>query len=259
MMKNSNVTKLIKSVQFALTKHSPEILTGLGIAGMITTTVLAVRATPKAMKICEAERLDRTNNYIEEPTKIEYVKACWKCYIPTVVTGAMSIACLIGASSVNIRRNAALATAYKLSETALNEYKEKVVETIGEKKEKSIKDAIDKEHIEKNPVQQNDIIITGKGDTLCYDKMFGRYFKSDIDKLKKIENELNRRMRNEDYISLNEFYYEVGLDGVDAGDFIGWNINDGYIDLEFSSQLSSDGTPCLVVSFGTQPKYDFNR
>lgn len=259
MMKNSNVTKLIKNVQFELTKHSPEILTGLGIAGMITTTVLAVRATPKAMKICEAEKLDRINNYIGEPTKIEYVKACWKCYIPTVVTGAMSIACLIGASSVNIRRNAALATAYKLSETALNEYKEKVVETIGEKKEKSIKDAIDKEHIEKNPLQQNDIIITGKGDTLCYDKMFGRYFKSDIDKLKKIENELNRRMRNEDYISLNEFYYEVGLDGVIGGDIIGWNIDRGYIDLEFSSQLTMDGTPCLVVSFGNMPRYDYNK
>lgn len=257
MMKNSNVTKFIKSVQFALTKHSPEILTGLGIAGMITTTVLAVKATPKAMRICEAEKLDRANNYIEEPTKIEYVKACWKCYIPAAVTGTVSIACLIGASSVNVRRNAALATAYKLSETALNEYKEKVVETIGEKKEKSIKDAIAKDKVEKDPVNQQNIIVTGKGETLCYDGLFGRYFKSDMDKLKKIENDLNLRLRNENYISLNEFYYEVGLDGVGAGDDLGWNIERGYLELHFSSQLASDGTPCLVVGFDTPPRYDY--
>lgn len=259
MMKNLNVTKFIKNAQFVLSKHSPEILTGLGIAGMVTTTVLAVKATPKAMKICEAERLNLVNDYKDEPTKLDYVKACWKCYIPAAVTGTVSIACLVGASSVNVRRNAALATAYKLSETVLSEYKEKVVETIGEKKEKTIKDAIAKDHVEKNPVKQNDIVITGKGDTLCCDKLFGRYFKSDIDKLKKIENDLNRRMRNEDYISLNEFYYEVGLDSVDAGDYLGWNIDRGYIELEFSSQLATDGTPCLVVSFLTPPRYDYNR
>lgn len=257
MMKKSNITNFIKNAQFVLSKHSPEILTGLGIAGMITTTILAVKATPKAMKICEAEKLDRVTDYEKEPTKFEYVKLCWKCYIPAVVTGTMSIACLIGASSVNLRRNAALATAYKLSETALTEYKEKVVETIGEKKEKTIKDAIAKDHVEKNPVKQQEVIVTGKGETLCYDELCGRYFRSDIDKLKKIENELNRRMRDEMYISLNEFYYEVGLDDIAAGHDIGWNIDKGYIELSFSSQLASDGTPCLVVSFSNPPKYNF--
>lgn len=260
-MKKSNLTKFIKDAQFILSKHSPEILTGLGIAGMVTTTVLAVKATPKAMKICEVTRLDRVNDYKEEPTKLEYVKACWKCYIPAAVTGTVSIACLVGASSVNVRRNTALATAYKLSETALSEYKEKVVETIGEKKEKTIKEAIKKDKIEKDPVQQQNIIVTGKGETLCYDELFGRYFKSDIDKLKKIENELSYRMRSDDYISLNEFYYEVGLDSVVAGDSLGWNIDrcPKGIELDYSSQLASDGTPCLVVGFSTPPTYDYDR
>lgn len=258
-MNKSKLSTFLKDTQLILSKHSPEILTGLGIAGMVTTTILAVKATPKAMKICEVKRLDRVNNYEEEPTKIEYIKACWKCYIPAAVTGTVSIACLVGASSVNVRRNAALATAYKLSETALTEYKEKVVETIGEKKEQTVKDAIAKDKVEQNPVNQQSIIVTGKGETLCYDSLFGRYFKSDIEKLKKIENDLNRRMRSEDYISLNEFYYEVGLDGVGAGYDLGWNIERGYIELEFSSQLASDGTPCLVVGFNTPPKYDYNR
>ena len=257
-MKNLNVTKFIKNAQFVLSKHSPEILTGLGIAGMVTTTVLAVKATPKALRIIEDYEECILCDH-EKIKPVDAVRITWKCYIPAAVTGTISIACLIGASSVNVRRNAALATAYKLSETALMEYREKVVETIGEKKEKTIKDAIAKDYVEKNPVKQNEIVITGKGDTLCCDKLFGRYFKSDMDKLKKIENELNRRMRNENYISLNEFYYEVGLDGVDAGDLLGWNIDRGYIDLDFSSQLATDGTPCLVVSFWNQPRYDYDR
>lgn len=270
MMKNLNVTKFIKNAQFVLSKHSPEILTGLGIAGMVTTTVLAVKATPKALRLIEQEEeyreYDRDHGIPdmiapEKVSAIDAIKLCWKCYIPAAVTGTVSIACLIGASSVNVRRNTALATAYKLSETALTEYREKVVETIGEKKEKTLKEAIAKDKVEKDPVTQKNIIVTGKGDTLCYDELFGRYFKSDIDKLKKIENDLSFRMRNEDYISLNEFYYEVGLDSVKAGDLIGWNINrcPKGIELDFSSQLASDGTPCLVVGFNTPPQYDYDR
>lgn len=255
-MSKLNLSKLIKNTQFVLSKHSPEILTGLGIAGMITTTVLAVKATPKALRCIDDAAYEKEELSL---TGVEKVKACWKCYIPAAITGTVSIVCLIGASSVNARRNTALATAYKLSETALTEYREKVVETIGEKKERNIKDAIAKDNVEKNPVMQQNVIITGKGDTLCYDKLFGRYFKSDIDALKKLENELNRRMFSESYISLNDFYYEVGLDGVDAGEDLGWNIDNGYIDLNFSSQLSSDGQPCLVVSFNIPPKYEYYK
>jgi hypothetical protein len=184
---------------------------------------------------------------------------CWKCYIPSAITGVTSTACLIGASSVNLRRNAALATAYTLSETALTEYREKVVETLGEKKEKVVRDAIAKDKVTNDPVNQQNIIITGKGETLCYDAMFGRYFRSDIDKLKKIANDLNRRMRDEMYISVNEFFYEVGLGDVAAGHDLGWNIDKGYIELEFSSQLASDGTPCLVIGFETPPTYGFRN
>lgn len=255
-MKKINITNFIKNAQFIVSKHSPEILTGLGIAGMITTTILAVKATPKAIRLIE----DYEESILCDHEKIKpavAVKLTWKCYIPAAVTGTVSIACLIGASSVNVRRNTALATAYKLSETALTEYRDKVVETIGEKKEKTIKEAIAKDKIEKNPVNQQNVIVTGKGDTLCYDHLFGRYFKSDIEKLRKIENELNRRMRDEMYITLNEFYYEVGLDAVDAGDLIGWNIDRGYIELEFSSHLASNGTPCLDINFSVPPTYNY--
>ena len=101
------------------------------------------------------------------------------------------------------------------------------------------------------------MIITERGNTLCYDAVSGRYFKSDIDKLKKAANELNRQMRDEMYISLNDFYYEIGLNPVSIGDELGWNIDQGYIDLSFSSQLADDGTPCLVIEYHIAPRYDF--
>ena len=175
---------LIKSISTGLSKHGPAILTALGITGMVGTTVLAVKATPKALDLIENKKEELEKDSL---TAIETVKATWKCYIPAAITCTTSIACLIGASSVNAKRNAALATAYKLSESALIEYRDKVVETIGEKKEQTVRDAIAKDHVDRNPVTNNEVIITDKGYTLCYDELSGRYFYSDIEKIKKGE------------------------------------------------------------------------
>lgn len=256
-MNKSNVTKIFKSIQTNMTKHSPEILTGLGITGMLVTTVMAVRATPKAMRLCE--QLEHEHEHDTELRKIDYVKVAWKCYIPAAVTGATSIACLVGASSVNARRNAALATAYKLSETAFIEYKDKVVETIGEKKEEIIKDKVAKEKIEKHPVTSKEVIITDKGSTLCYDGLFGRYFKSDIEAIRRAVNEINRQIVVHGYVSLNEFYSELGLSPIKMGDDLGWNIDDREIRVDFSSQLAEDGTPCLVIDFSVSPKKEYSK
>ena len=273
-MHKPNVSKVYNDLKKATIKHSPEILTGIGIAGMVSTTVLAVKATPKALLLIENEKKEQNRILREEALAqhkeaipiidrlkpIDAIKVAWKPYIPAAITGTLSVACLIGASSVNIRRNAALATAYSLSETALRDYREKVVETIGEKKEQTVRDAVAKERLEKNPVENKEVIVTAKGDTLCFDAVSGRYFKSDIDKLKKAENELNRQMRDEMYISLNEFYYEIGLPSIKIGDDIGWNIDrEGYIDLCFSSQLNDNDEPVFVIDYGCGPRYDYRN
>lgn len=250
------LAKSFLSLKTAIKKHSPEILTGIGIAGMITTTVMAVRATPKALILIE-ERKEEIG--AEKLEAMDMVKTAWACYIPAAITGTLSVACLIGASSVNARRNAALATAYTLSESALKDYQGKVIEMFGEKKNEAVKDAIAKDKVEKNPVVTREVIITEKGNTLCYDAISGRYFKGDIDKIKKAECELNRQMRDEMYVSLNDFYYEVGLDNIKIGDELGWNIDNGYINLSFSSQLAGDGTPCLVIDYSIAPRYDFSE
>ena len=250
------IAKSFLSLKTAIKKHSPEILTGIGIAGMITTTVMAVRATPKALILVE-ERKEEIG--AEKLEAMDMVKTTWACYIPAAITGTLSVACLIGASSVNARRNAALATAYTLSESALKDYQGKVIEMFGEKKNEAVKDAVAKDKVEKNPVVTREVIITEKGNTLCYDAISGRYFKSDIEKIKKAECELNRQMLDDMYVSLNDFYYEIGLDSVKLGDKLGWNVDSGYIDLSFSSQLASDGTPCLVIDYSVAPRYDYRN
>ena len=254
-MTKADVTNMFHNLGRTIEKHSPEILTGIGIAGMVTTTVLAVKATPKAIKLLEKERKRRN----EELTAVDVVKTTWKCYIPAVVTGATSVACLIGASSVNMKRNAALATAYSISHTALTEYQEKVIETIGEKKERAVRDKIAEDRVKNNPVSNNSVIMTERGNTLCYDAMSGRYFRSDIDKIKKAENFLNNRLINEMYFSLNEFYEELGLEPTRLGDELGWNMSDGLIEIFFRSQIADDGNPCIVVDYNIAPKYDYSR
>lgn len=256
-MHKLNLANLVSNTRQFANKHSPEILTGIGIAGMITTTVLAVRATPKALELLEEKK---NEDWVDELSLLEVVKTAWKPYVPAAVTGIASVACLIGASSVNAKRNAALATAYKLSETALTEYREKVIETIGEKKEKTVRDKVAEERVKKNPVSKSEVIVTNNGTTLCFDPISARYFKSSIDKIKRAENELNKQMLHDisGYVSLNEFYDELGLDHTSVGDDLGWNV-DRLIDISFSSQLNDNGEPSVVLDYLVAPKYDFYK
>lgn len=255
-MNKFDVPKFVKTTKGALIKNGPGLLTGLGITGMVSTIVFAVRATPKALR-----RIDQEKDYLEvdELTPLETVKVTWKYYIPAAITFTTSAACLIGASSVSAKRNAALATAYTLSETALKEYKAKVVETIGEKKEKIIREKIDKDHLDQKPLNTSNVIFTDKGNTLCFDYHSGRYFKSDIDHIKRARNELNRRLVGNGYVSLNDFYDELDLEHTKMGYELGWDLDDGNVEIEFSAQLANDETPCIVINYEVAPHHNFDR
>ena len=274
-MNKPNVMKYFKMVKTFTKKHSPEILTGIGIAGMVTTTVLAVKATPKALELIEEEKREQNRKLLKEAEEsgaedcgqvtklkpIEVVKVAWKPYVPAMLLGAGSIACLIGANSVHARRQAALYSAYKLSETALTEYKDKVIETVGEEKEKEIRDKVAKEKVEQNPVSKTEIFMTGRGESLFYDPLSDRYFKSDMETIRKIVNDLNYAMGcgSEMYVSLSQLYDELGLKHTSISDEIGWNIKDGLLEADFSTQLTDDGRPCIVLDWLKVPTYDYNN
>lgn len=262
-MNNSTMSKLVKDFRTAASKHSPELLIGFGIAGMITSIVLAVKATPKALELIEEKRDELELGVDEKLPVVETVKATWKCYIPAAATCAVAGACLIGANSVNARRNAALATAYNLSTSALAEYKDKVIETVGEKKERVIREKVAEDKLKKEPSNKSPIIVTGDGSSRFYDDITKRRFISDIEKVKRIQNELNARMlEGEDYISLNDFYCELGLETVKFGDDVGWTVRNGrsgMINIKFSAHLDDDGIPCIVLEYAVAPTRGYDR
>lgn len=257
-----SLTEVIKGLQFSIHKHAPEILTGIGIAGMLTTTVLAVKATPKAMKLIEDKKQELETDKL---TPAEVVKTTWKCYIPAASTAVVSTACLVGSSTISGRRNAALATAYKVVETARNQYREKVLETIGEKKEELVRDKIAKDQIEANPVCESEIYQTRGGTTLCFDSLSARYFYSSQDVIERAVNKVNRQMINHEYASLNDLYEYIGLEGSVLGEQLGWSFKgckDGTVAVWFSSQIAQineKGIPCLVVNYNIAPIYDYDK
>ena len=237
---------------------------------MIGTVVLAVRGTPKAVLLLEERKKEEG---VDKLTPLQTIETSWKCYIPSALTGALSIACIIGGSVIGYRRTAALAAACTIAENSLQTYQQKVIETIGEKKEVSIRDDICKEELVKNPVIEKEVVLTGCGNSLFYDPMSGRYFRSDKEHIKKAVkelnrhiiaelyislNELNRHMIADMYVSLNEFYDEIGLTHNEVGDILGWNVNRGLIEIHFSAQIAEDEkTPCLVLNHEIAPMYNY--
>lgn len=254
--------KFFSKLKTSAAKHSPEIMIAIGITGFVSAVVMGIMATPEAIK--KKEKAEEEKG--EPLTKPEIIKVTWKGYIPTAVTAATSIACIVGATKINLKQKAALSTAYTLSETAFTEYRKNVKKIIGEKKDQEVCDEVAKQEIKKNPPVANTVIFTERGNTLCYDMQFHRYFRSNIDHIKKTVNELNHRMISgcEEFISLNEFYAELGIPSIGMGDDIGWNVKRELIEIDYSSCLATfesgeEDTPCLTINYLAQPRYDYRE
>lgn len=247
---------LAKRVETLITRNSPVILTGIGVAGVVTTAYLAGTASFKAARILdEATIWDDDTKDPANVTPREKFELVWKLYIPAVTTGALTCAAVIGANRIGTRRAAAIAAAYQISERAFDEYKEKMVEKLGEPKEREARDEIAQERQDKNPVKTSEVIITGTGEVVCYDSITGRHFKSDMERLRKAQNDLNEKLINEVYASLTDFYDLIGLSGTPYSDEIGWN-TEKMLELDFSTVLS-DGVPCISVSYTPMPKPEY--
>ena len=247
-----DLAKIGKNLGGIISRNSPHILTVFACTGVVGVGVLASDAGAKAAEIIKDEDHYRKKQYLLPLTRFEKAKLTWQCYIPTAVAGATAIGCIIGMNTIHSKRNAALASIYALSESAFREYKSKVVKEIGTTKERKIQDEIAKDHVNRNPHQGN-IIFTGNGDVLCYDKLSGRYFTSSYETIRQKVNDLNYRLRHEMQISLNEFYYELGLPYNDLGEKMEFNIDKGQIEVSYSTQMSEDNRPCVVIDVEVYP------
>lgn len=245
----------LKYIKPFVTKHEPEILMGMGITGLIFSTVWAVRATFKASK---AIRDYKDSKQIEKITSKEAFKLTWKFYWPVVASTMLSVPCIIAGNRVSNKRYAALATAYTISEAALQEYQDATREIVGDKKAKQIQENIDAKKIDETYRGGSQIILTGNGESLFFEPLSGRYFKSNWNDIAKAANELNANALSNmtGQITLNEWFSRLGLEDTDVGETLGWELNSNphnLIDIEISSHVTKDNIPCGSISYRIQP------
>lgn len=242
-----------------LQKNSPVVLTTLAITGVVATVVMAVKATPNAMAkidIAENEKYEETNGEESDISLTEKIKLCWKDYAPAAVMGAATISCIVGANTVNARRQAAISAAYIITENAFDDYKKRVIKEVGYRKHQKIEDEVAEDLVKKNPPVDSKIIFADSADHLCYDSWSGRYFRSSMEKLRKVENEANHDLLTEMWISLNDIYERLGLEPVKMGEDLGWSI-DGrdMINFRYSTCMSPNDEPTITINFVVEPKY----
>lgn len=247
------MNRTLYDVKTSLAHEAPNILTGLGVTGLITTTVLAVKATPKAMEILELNAYARKIE-IHQMELVEVIKLAWKPYLPTAIVGGLTIACILSANSINLKRNAALAGLYTIATESLREYQAKVVEMVGDKKEQRIRDDIAQDRLEADPIGEKNVIFAG-GEALFYDSLSGRYFQSSMETVRRAQNDFNYELMQEMYKPLNEFYDFIGLEGTELGRNMGWNVDNGQLDIKFSAKLAKNDEPCVVLDYHVEPRF----
>ena len=260
---NIDWTSLGKRALKIVSDNGPAILTGLGAIGVVTTAIFAAKAGVATVStLAEAE---------EEKgaplTKVEKIAATWTLYIPPVIIGATAVVCIIASHSIDAKRQAAAIGMFTLSETAVQEYRDKTKEVTNPTKEKKIRDEIAQDRVKADPVSGKEIVerkiggevvVSRPGTVLCRDSLSGRYFEADMETLRKAENNINARLIRDDYCSQNEFYREIGLPDIGFGDEFGWT-SEKLLELEYSTVLSEDGRPCISIDYHMLPIRGFHR
>ena len=259
-MNLQTISKKLKGISKRLgksiDKHSPEILIGCGLVGFATTCVLVAHEAPIAK-----ERLDDLHRELgesdEEITKagiiFREVKTVLPIYAPSIISGAVSCGCILGSYHITSKRTAALATAYELANSSLVEYQRKVVEKLGEKKEAEIRHEIHEEDSQKSvaPSEYRNELAYTDGLTVFKD-FCGRYFRSNMDIVRKAEKTIMERLMTEMEVPLNDFYWELGIGNTEVGEYLCFNVDNG-IDVVTDPIKASDGNTITYLDFLVRP------
>ena len=240
-------------VQYFLKKHSSTILTVAGATGVVATSVLAVKATPKALLLLEEAK----NEKGDDLTPVEVVKTAWKPYIPAVVVGTSTIACIFSINYLSVKNQASLMSAYALLDSSYKEYREKVNETYGEEADHNVKRNIAQSKITED-------MEPDETEEWFFDFQSVQFFKSTMDKVLRAESEFLEILHNRGYACLNEYYDLLGIPNIPDGNQLGWydmeNIDPyGCEELEFSyfKTVRSDGLECWVIDVNNSPTTDY--
>jgi hypothetical protein len=250
-----NLKLLFKSSE----QYLVDILTGIAVAGTITTAYLAAQGAFKSA--CVMMEKDAEKNAGKKPeeslplTRSETIQLTWMNYLPAVGSAALTVGCIVCANRISTKRIAAMAAAYSLSESKIKEYKDKVAEKFGIEKAEDVEDEIIHDKIQHGPSQT---IILGEGEQLCFDAYSGRYFRNTYNAIQQAANQINQLVIKENYQTLDDFWDLIGLEATAYGVENGWNV-DQLLEIEMGTMMSSDNKPCLVVKYDAVPIRGWNH
>lgn len=247
------MNRLLSKTGCFFKKNIATILTGIGTAGVVITAVSAIKATPKALysiEEAEKEKGDKLSNK-------EKIITTTHIYLPTIIIGVSTIACILGANVLNKKQQASLISAYALLQKSYNEYRDKVDELY---ENSSI---VDKE-IAKDVYDNTKPSVSSDEKCLFYDMFSKRYFESNKVDVIAAEYHFNRNFTLRGYATLNELYEFLGVDKIDGGDSIGWSIDAGlafygysWIDFEHDFVTTDDGMEVCLISMPFAPTSDY--
>lgn len=265
MFNIANIKPLAGRGLLLVQKHSPEILTGIGVVGVIAAGVMASRATLKLpaiidnknhmieairaqaaadIKTEEEANEDEVNldslkvieNHKNKLVATSYIKTSLdviKIYGPAVTVGVGSIACILGAHGIMRRRNAALAAAYQLVDSTFKEYRKRVADELGEEKELDIRydrkeeTVVDEETGEEKSVKR---AYPNKSPyAKFFDEMSSQWEKDpdyNLTFLTVVQNKFNNELHKRGHVFLNEVYDALDIPRTQAGNQVGW-LSDG--------------------------------
>ena len=260
MANKQSVEKFILKAEGFVRKNAPTILTCVGAVGVVATSVMTAKATPKVLKLLENAKEEKG----EELTKTEKLKAAAPAFVPSVVVGGMTIACIFGANVLNKRKYTALSSAYTLLDNTFSYYTGKVKEIYGEEAHRDIVKAITVEKAEDRYIHTSylgtgcDMAVEEHSSEpkLFYDVYSNRYFRTTIEQVITAEYHLNRNYILRGYAVLNELYDFLGLKPTDYGSVVGWEpLDDGmyWIDFNHHKATMDDGTEYYILEMPFAP------
>lgn len=249
MINANDCARLIKA-------NAPAILTASACVGTIATAILTAKSTTLAIEkiadYCEANLRSPEDLSWKEKFSVSY-----RVYIPPAIAGVCTLVSIISANRIQYARGAAFALAYSGSEAAFRRYREAVSDVVKPKDIQKITSRVAEKSVQEagKPIPGT-VLVAASGDVLCYDVFSGRYFRSDIETIRRVENNINGQLNAECYASLNEFYAGLGLPPIAAGELVGWS-DPNSLSVEFGSQLTEKGEPVLTVDFLVSPKENY--
>ena len=266
-MKTKILTNVLKSKTFnkaikAIVANAPKILTGISIASSIAATGFAIKGTVVAVKV-EKERKEKIASGelpVPKHPKWETVKSVYKCYIPSAAFLSISIGSSLYGTGISSARTAMATAAYKASELALEEFRAKAVQELGEEKVQKIDQAIAQEHMEQYAAQPTTLLVDPYQDYPCMDKFTGQIIRTNVEEIRHVFNQINYDLSRgpSDFISLASYCDYFGIDC--KNELIGWNIvKTGLLSPRFDYGVyDKNGAPMIVFSTSIEPseKYD---